>query len=348
MPATVTSPTVRVIEQSADSATFAVFDCDRPIGQVTAMLNSALRYQHETCGLLAFFECENDPQAAELLLDAACAQLRNWGCRWAIGPMDGSTWHSYRLRRPGGKPAFFMDVEHPDYYYNLFAAAGFDSVGEYKTTRITSDCFAFARVGRCESILAKRGVTVRPVTSATFTEDLQKIYDISVASFRNNFLYSDIDSTAFAALYSKIEALIDDCFVLIAEATDGRPLGFIFTVPNLYRSDKSWVIKTVAVVPDAGGRGIGSYLVERVHQAAHEQGVSELFHALMHCDNVSTRIGGESELHAQYTLFGRALAAPSRALEYWSSGVMGEDGQQGPALQHSNTPSLRKRRGGDS
>ena len=287
---------------------FMAFDGQEPVGRIAAIHDPALLYRGQATGQLGFFESVNDKAVAGVLLDTACDQLRQWNCDWAIGPMNGNTWRSYRLTWRSDRPPFFMDNHHQPYYYELFAAHRFDSIAEYKTTRIEAGHFAFPRLSRFEQHLSRKNITVRSVTRSSFETDLRKIYEICTAGFSRNFLYTEIDYPSFKQIYRGIETLLDQCVVLLAESEDGAPLAFVFTVPNLLAPWKrSWVIKTLAVVPGRASQGIGGYLVERVHQAANDNGVDELFHALMHCDNISTRIGSAAELYHRYTLFGKRL-----------------------------------------
>ena len=287
---------------------FMAFDGEEPVARIAAIHDPALHYHGQATGQLGFFESVNDKAVAGVLLDTACGRLRQWNCDWAIGPMNGNIWRSYRLTRRSDRPPFFMDNHHQPYYCELFVAHRFDSIAEYKTTRIEAGRFAFPRLSRFEQQLSRKNITVRSVTRCSFETDLRKIYEICATAFSRNFLYTEIDYPAFKQIYRGIEPLLDQCVVLLAESENGAPLAFVFTVPNLFaRGKRSWVIRTLAVVPGRFSQGIGSYLVERVHQAADDNGVDELFHALMHCDNTSTRIGGTAELYHQYTLFGKRL-----------------------------------------
>ena len=76
---------------------------------------------------------------------------------------------------------------------------------------------------------------------------------------------------------------------------------------NLYNKDnKSLVIKTLAQISDYKYRGIGSYLVEYLHQKAQLAGYNSIIHALMHKNNVSANILS-GELYHKYKLYGVKL-----------------------------------------
>ncbi|MFN0086638.1 MAG: N-acetyltransferase, partial [Blastocatellia bacterium] len=68
------------------------------------------------------------------------------------------------------------------------------------------------------------------------------------------------------------------------------------------------IIKTVAVLPEAGYAGLGSLLVARAHEIAEAAGFRRVIHALMHETNRSRRISDHyAGTMRRYTLFSRAL-----------------------------------------
>ena len=68
------------------------------------------------------------------------------------------------------------------------------------------------------------------------------------------------------------------------------------------------IAKTMAVHPDCAGVGLGSYLMDRLHAAAHALGFRRAIHALFHSDNRSGRISRHTaNVIRTYTLFGREL-----------------------------------------
>ena len=61
----------------------------RAVGRITAQVDRILNeFQDNDWGLFGFFECEDDPEAAAALLDAAEEWLRARGRDRMVGPMD--------------------------------------------------------------------------------------------------------------------------------------------------------------------------------------------------------------------------------------------------------------------
>jgi hypothetical protein len=66
----------------------------------------------------------------------------------------------------------------------------------------------------------------------------------------------------------------------------------------------------MAVHPDHAGAGLGGFLMDRLHAAAHAGGFKRAIHALFHTDNRSGRISQHTaQIIRTYTLFARVLGA---------------------------------------
>ncbi|NOZ42088.1 MAG: GNAT family N-acetyltransferase, partial [Alphaproteobacteria bacterium] len=59
------------------------------VGRITAQLDELVeQYHHEKIGHFGFFDCINDQQVADALLDTACDWLKAEGCEKIIGPFS--------------------------------------------------------------------------------------------------------------------------------------------------------------------------------------------------------------------------------------------------------------------
>ena len=64
----------------------------RVVGRISAHIDRAFNeYQHHDWGMFGFFECEDDAEAAQALLDTAERWLRERGRDRMVGPMDFTT-----------------------------------------------------------------------------------------------------------------------------------------------------------------------------------------------------------------------------------------------------------------
>ena len=287
---------------------FLVLETDRIVGRACAMVNPAISYQNNLTGLVGFYECEDNAEASTLLLNAVKQYLTDVGMTYLLGPMNGTTWQKYRLTLPSQNPPFFLDNYHKPWYHGQFVAAGFEPIAHYSSTKIAVANKPYSRLKAFEADTSQ-AITIRPFNMEAFEADLHVIYTVSIASFQENFLYTPLSFETFLAQYLPVKALMNPQFVLIAEDAYAQPVGFVFAVDNLFdKTQKSLIAKTIAVLPSFRSNGLGTVLLEKIHQTALNAGYTAVFHALMFESNVSSKILADgSELYQTYQLMGMAL-----------------------------------------
>jgi len=76
----------------AEAEFFLAYRDGRAIGRISAHIDRNLKeFQDNEWGLFGWFECEDDPEAARGLIEAAEAWLRDRGRDRMVGPMDYTT-----------------------------------------------------------------------------------------------------------------------------------------------------------------------------------------------------------------------------------------------------------------
>ncbi len=267
---------------------------------------------HKT-GAIGHFAAAND--AAAKLLDSACGELARHKCTIAIGPMDGNTWRRYRaLTDRGQYPPFFLEPDNPDNWRAHFTSAGFSPLAEYYSARTTELVVDNPRVEAVWDRLKDRGFSIRTLNPSRLDQELDSLYQLALASFAGNFLYTPITHDEFLAQYKAIMPLVQPEIVLLAEH-ERQAVGFVFAIPDVLEQRRgeaqtTFIVKTLAVHPDFGGLGLGSLLLWQVNRAARKLGYRAAIHALMHQDNQSMRISArEGQIFRQYTLYARTLGA---------------------------------------
>jgi L-amino acid N-acyltransferase YncA len=263
----------------------------------------------QTLGFIGHYAADGDA-SAQALLSHACNELRQHGCTQAIAPINGSTWQSYRLIcDQGQEPGFFLEMDHPDDYPQQFQDQCFSILATYRST-LTHDLLQCEpRLEQVEQRLIKQGVKIRSLDLQQLEQELEKIYQLSIVSFRQNFLYTPILKSVFLAQYLQIKPYLNPELVLMAEQ-DQQLVGFIFAIPDLCQAQSgknmdTVIIKTAAVLPGRAYAGLGNLLLVKVQAIAHSLGYRRAIHALMHdgnhSRNISDRYGQVIRRYALYT-----------------------------------------------
>jgi GNAT superfamily N-acetyltransferase len=254
----------------------------------------------------------SSPEAAAALLAHACVRLIDSGCALAVGPMDGSTWHNYRfVTEPGTESTFFLEPENAATAPLQFRDAGFAPLAHYVSALDRGLEIRDENAAVAERRLTKAGVRIRTLDSARFADEARAIYRVSMASFKENFLYAPIDEAEFIATYTPVEQYVDPDIAFVAERR-GCAVGFVFALPDwLGRrcgAHETAVIKTLARLPDSDFRGLGAVLLEHCRRSAFERGYVRGIHALMHESNASIALSGRfGSVMRGYTLYARSL-----------------------------------------
>ncbi|MEE3349370.1 MAG: hypothetical protein VZR09_04955 [Candidatus Gastranaerophilaceae bacterium] len=286
---------------------FIVKEDEKILARAAIIYNAGLSYKNYKTLQVGFFEAENNYNAVKFLFDEIKKYAKNNGYDYLIGPINGSTWKKYRITLPSNNLPFLMDDYNKPYYAKLFEDYGFETISNY-TSSITNNLNNdYSRLEKFEKIFENKGIKIRKFNPEKFEEDIRKIYDVSVQSFVNNFLYTPIEFEIFYKMYEPVKNFLNPEWILIAEDENNSPLAFIFGFDNLFsREKKSLVVKTLAQVPDYKYKGIGSYLTELLHKKAYLAGYDNIIHALMHESNVSANILA-GELYHEYKLYGAKL-----------------------------------------
>ena len=302
----------QVQQQKADGHWLLLNAADEVVARCSLWWQNTPPYESHRLGLIGHFAAR-DLAAANELLRAACAELKARNCTMAIGPMDGNTWQRYRLlTERGDAPTFFLEPDNPDEWVQYFAHNGFAIAAEYFSTLTTDLRVRNPRMNAVAENMAAQGVTIRAAQPERWTAELASIYAVASVAFQPNFLYTPIAEAEFIAQYKSLQSYIRPELVLLAEH-EQRPVGFLFALPDLAQAQRgqavdTFIVKTVAVLPEGKYRGLGSLLVARSHAIGAALGFRRAIHALMHEANKSRSISKHySQPLRLYALFGKEL-----------------------------------------
>lgn len=247
------------------------------------------------------------------LLAYACQRLAAQGFTQVIGPLDGDTWHRYRLVTvPREQPPFFLEYYTPCSWPAIFTDAGFAPIATYTSARTTTADYHDPSAAKFARKVAQLGITLRTFEPARAQQELAALYALSSQSFAHNLLYTPIALEEFLALYLPLLPYLNPDLFLLAEAA-GVLVGYVLALPDhLQRArgevSDTLIIKTLARHPDRRYAGLGSYLGQAIHQRGAALGYRYAIHALMHDANVSLTISAKSaQPIRRYALYGKKL-----------------------------------------
>lgn len=301
--------------QQADAHWMVMDEADSAVARCSLWWTHAPPHPSRHIGCIGHYAA-HERAAASKLLDHACRELAAAGCTLAVGPLDGNTFRPYRFvtRRSFGGPArppFFLEPDNPDAWPTDFSAAGFVPFSEYYSALAALDA-PDPRLAQPPALLVDQEIHVRPLESASFVHDLTRLYEVVMVSFSRALLFAPIGRDEFMAQYLPLQKILVPDLVLLAEQ-EGRLVGFMLALPDLAQAQRrepvdTVILKTVAVLPELGGEGLGSVLVAMAQERARQMGFRHAIHALMQAGNMSRKISAHyAQPIRQYTLFARPL-----------------------------------------
>jgi GNAT superfamily N-acetyltransferase len=291
-------------------------DDGRPVARLVARRSPSLRDEAgKPYGLLGFFEAvSGHPEAVARLFAEAVAWLRDTGAGPIVGPMDGDTWHRYRLNvGPFGDPPFLSEPYNPPYYQRLWEENGFAVLSRYYSKRVDAGEVVSHLEARHRAAL-DAGYRLRPLDLLRLPEELRLLYALSRRIFAKSFLYTEIPEEEFLALYDGLGSLLDPELVWFARSPGGEDVGFLFAYPDrfravaamrgrrglgaklrflLYRHRVPAVdFKTLGVLPEHRRSGVAAALFYQGHAKAIEKGWGAANHCLFREGNPSGELDG--------------------------------------------------------
>jgi len=254
----------------------------------------------------------------EQLFNKIFEELKKEGIETIIGPLNGTTWNTYRYvtEKGNGRP-FLLEPWNEDYSVSLFEKLDFKHLAGYIST-VMEGMNSNGRKNLNKKIekLKKfdyyKDIKVESAENKDLLTVLNKVYDLTVEAFKNNFLYSELEREIFLKMYMSYEDKIIKKFFKMLYLGD-ELIGYVFGIPDYaelgYKGKIDTIIlKTIAVSPIYNGKGMGYILINSLVEEAEKEGYENVIYALMHESNVSKNIGLLlGNMLRKYTLFIKEL-----------------------------------------
>ncbi|MBO6517506.1 MAG: hypothetical protein JJ975_13250 [Bacteroidia bacterium] len=234
---------------------------------------------------LGNYQCVDEPEAAQSLLQACETFALNENFRALVGPMCGNTWYGYRFST-SVEHFFFLESVHKEEYVQQWMQNGFHVSAEYQSNterfNTQTDYSGYA------AFLEEKNLVLRPFDLTQPEDELRLLWPFCNELFANNVYFSPISEDDFIALYQPLLPLFDPRFVSFV--MDGASLvGLFFALPDPYVPGQI-VVKTVARNPDNKYRGLAHVMAAHFCHSAIEAGFTSMVHAYFHIDNRSSNL----------------------------------------------------------
>ncbi|MFZ5833488.1 MAG: hypothetical protein ACOY3P_25665 [Planctomycetota bacterium] len=217
-----------------DAAQFIAYRGGQAVGRVLASDDPNYNRQTgESVGCFGMFECQDDPDAAAALLDAAAGWARAHGRSALRGPIDYSMNYPCGLLIDGfDTPPRVMMNHNPVYYPRLLESWGLLKRKDLCAWWFTDPHNMVERWRvRAERIARRTGLVVRSFRRAQFADDMRRCQDVYNNSMRQQWGFVQLTDAEFAYAAQQLRRVAVPEQVLLAEIDD-QSVGFAVTIPD--------------------------------------------------------------------------------------------------------------------
>jgi hypothetical protein len=207
---------------------------DRVVGRIAAIHNKLHNeIQEDQVGFFGFFECEEDPDAAVALFDAASGWLASRGLDTMRGPANFSSNDDWGLLVRGfHRPPAVLMPYNPPYYEKLIEGAGFTKV---------KDVLAFYHQARevppnllraANRVEKRVGATTRGLDMSRFEEEVETVRRLYNSAWERNWGFVPMTEHEIDHMAKDLKPVVVPELVRFVEVK-GEIVGFALALPDL-------------------------------------------------------------------------------------------------------------------
>lgn len=320
---------------------FLLYDGERVIGRIAAILNNSHNIMNNTSdGFFGFFDCINDQESANLLLDTAAKWLEDKGAKEKmIGPVNFSTNESCGLLIQGfDMPPVVMMPYNASYYPALLEGWGLRKQVDLIAWRFNGDNYddrSVQLMDRLEDRLKRNNIVIRKINLKNFKQEAAALREVYNKAWDKNMGFVPLNDEEFDYQAKDLKLVLDADFCLVAEQ-DGKLVGFGAAIPDMNQIQikikkgrllptgifkllfgkkkvKGIRILLLGVIDGYRKMGIEACIYGRIIKAYREKGMeyAEASWTLEHNDLVNNAIIAiKGDPYKKYRIYERALSAP--------------------------------------
>jgi hypothetical protein len=207
----------------------------RPVGRISAQVDHDFNSYHgNEWGMFGFFECEDDPEAAAALLDAAEGWLRGRGRDRMVGPMDFSMNDEAGLLFEGHElPPMVKQPYHLPYYQRLLEGNRLEkAIDLFMWTLEVSDREKMLPImfELAEKLEPEHGITIRHVKVGDLIKrDMARFIEVYNEAWKENWGFVPLREEEMVHAAKESRPVLHSDWLMIAEDRAGEIVAFALT-----------------------------------------------------------------------------------------------------------------------
>lgn len=329
-----------VFFEHGEAQLFLAYRGKTPVGRISAHVN----HLHESTykdgkGFFGFFECRNDPEAAQALFTAAEEWLRSRGKTRVEGPMSFGIYDDSAAMLVDGfdTAPYLMNAHNPPYYQELLRACGYGKTIDWYAFRATAgrtDKEADPKIFRLQEKVERiPGLTFRPVDIRRHLErEARIVQGIFADAWKGNWGHLPFTDAEFHRIVKEFKRIAVEELSLVAEMNgkpvgfalslydanvavkkiNGRmfPFGFLTMLTGIKKTDR-FRLTLMGILPEQRNRGIEVAFYARIMEKAVQMGFREAECSMIVETNeamLNSLSHMPTDRYKTYRIFGKDLA----------------------------------------
>ncbi|MBA2349517.1 MAG: hypothetical protein H0V81_14620 [Solirubrobacterales bacterium] len=211
----------------------------RVVGRISAHIDANLdAFQGTEWGLFGFFECEDDPEVARALVEAARAWLAGRGRKTMVGPMDFTTNDECGLLIEGhDRPPIILSGWHHPYLQRLLE----EECGMEKAMDLLMWDLQVENRDRVHEAIwkvsadveAKHGIVCRNFVKQDLEAEVGRFLEVYNAAWEKNWGFVPLTEEEIRHYAKTLKPVLDENWAMVAEKKDtGEVVGAALTLPD--------------------------------------------------------------------------------------------------------------------
>lgn len=205
------------------------------VGRISAILNRAHNERSgEKTGFWGYFECEENPDTAAALFDAAAAWHLERGMTRLLGPANPSLNDPCGLLVDGFQwSPFVLMTYNPEYYVPLIEGVGFTKAMDLLAYTLLTNEVAREKIDRVAKVIQKRGqVHLRTMNLGRLESELAIVKEIYNDAWDENWGFIPMTEAEMRFAADDMKAILLPELAYMAEIK-GEPVAFAFALPDI-------------------------------------------------------------------------------------------------------------------
>lgn len=314
---------------------------EQDVGMIAAILNPRHNEIHgDSIGFFGFFECINNQDVADALLDAAAAWLRQQGRTAMRGPLNFTMTDEVGLLVDGfnDAPRILMPY-NPPYYPELVEANGLSGVMDLYAYHFDLEALFGndpdklpEKLVRVAEKLKQRGkLSIHKLNMKQFDAEVEKLKGIYNAAWEKNWGAVGVTDHELAHYAQEMKPILDPDFAFFIER-EGQPVGVALSLPDAnlvlkkmnghlfpfgfiqalrYQKKIQWVrVWALGVLPEHRRLGVDAVMIYETALVAMRKGMKHVECSWILANNLDMRrpienLGGE--IYKTYRVYEKEL-----------------------------------------